>query len=135
MITGFWWQRSPGEKWFEEIGVALFIRISWAALWGRLSLKQLSQIDKVVKNLKDPPGSVREKAREWKRATPAVATSRIIVNPKIDSKNQRRIQCSLPFDEFWRQVGREPAKQDQPALFGFAFPNPVQSASRTFNPA
>ena len=75
----------------------------------------------------------RAKAKEWKRVTPQVRTSRIVVNPKIDSKSQRRIQCSLPFSAFWQQTGREPQKLDYPDLFGFRFPNPVRSSARAFN--
>lgn len=133
MIVGFWHQRSPSEKWFEEIGVAHFSEKTWASLWGGLTIENLRQIDAVVKNQSEHHSLVREKAQTWKRTTFEVVTSRIIVNPKIDSKGQRRIQCSLPFDEFWRQVGRVPVQQDNPTLFGFDFPNPVKSSSRAFN--
>ena len=133
MIVGFWRQRSPNEKWFEEIGVAHFRAEAWKALWGRLTIAQLRAIDALVKNLSEHHTAVRLKARAWKRDTPEVATSSIVVNPKIDSRSQRRIQCSLPFRFFWQQVGRDPVASDRPCLFGFDFPNPVQSSARRFN--
>ena len=75
---------------------------------------------------------VRQQARQWKKTTVAVASSSFIVNPKIDSKSQRRIQCSLPFAAFWKAVGREPRRQDTPELFGVQFPNPLSSSARSF---
>lgn len=133
MIVGFWQQRTHAEKWFEEIGVVCFSEAHWSSLWGVLALTHLRQIDAVVKNPAEHYSVVRETVRTWKRTTPEVVTSRIVVNPKIDSKTQRRIQCSLPFSEFWRHAGREPIRQDQPKLFGIGFPNPVKSSARKFN--
>lgn len=34
MIVGFWEQRTPTEKWFVDIGCALFRAADWEALWG-----------------------------------------------------------------------------------------------------
>ena len=132
MIAGFWHQRMPSNKWIEEIGVACFSVADWAALWGQLSLDELRSIDAVVKNLGLPHTEVRQRAREWKKTTAAVATSTLVVNPKIDSKSQRRIQCSLPFAAFWLAAGREPWRQDAPELLGVPFPNPMASSARTF---
>ncbi len=133
MIVGFWNQRSPQKKWFEDIGWAHFSADDWSALWGELAIEHIRPIDAIIKNLSEHYSSVRTKAQKWKRNTPEVKTSRIVVNPKIDSKTQRRIQCSLPFSEFWRQAGRQPQRCDHPSLFGFDFPNPVVSSARTFN--
>lgn len=133
MIVGFWRQRNATEKWFEEIGFARFTSASWAELWGRLTFAQIQSIDVVVKDLALPCTVAQQRARDWKRSTPEVATSHLIVNPKIDSKRQRRIQCSLPFRTFWQHAGRIPVPQAAPQLFGHAFPNPVLSARRQFN--
>ncbi|MBA4137324.1 MAG: hypothetical protein C0518_08425 [Opitutus sp.] len=133
MIVGFWRQRSPTEKWFEEIGVARFTSASWSDLWGQLTETQLQIIDAAVKNLSVSCELAQQHAKQWKRSTPEVATSRLIVNPKIDSKTQRRIQCSLPFKVFWQQVGAAPIRKDAPQLFGQVFPNPVLSAPRRFS--
>lgn len=133
MIAGFWCQRTPTEKWFEEIGVARFTVASWNDLWGQLTVAQLQNIDAEVKDLSVPCELAKQHAKQWKRSTPEVATSRLIVNPKIDSKTQRRIQCSLPFKAFWEQVSGTPTRRDAPQLFGHVFPNPIISAPRQFN--
>lgn len=133
MIAGFWRQRTATEKWFEEIGMVHFTPETWSTLWGRLSPAQLREIDRTVKDQALPYAVARQRAREWKRNTPAVASSCFVINPKIDSKVQRRIQCSLPFAEFWRQVGRNPQCRDAPDLWDSPFPNPIRSSSRVFN--
>jgi hypothetical protein len=133
MIVGFWRQRTPAEKWIEDIGVACFSSASWSSLWGDLSLDHLRSIDVVVKNQGLDYVEVRRRARHWKQTTDAVASSSLVVNPKIDSKSQRRMQCSLPFAVFWKVVGREPRRQDAPELFGVPFPNPLPSSARTFH--
>lgn len=132
MIVGFWEQRTPTEKWIVDIGCAAFDSASWQSLWGKLTLAEIQQIDRVVKNMGEHYSTVRVKAQQWKML-PAVGTSTLVINPKIDSKTQRRIQCSLPYSSFWKYAGRKPAPQDGPELWGHVFPNPIRSSARTFN--
>ena len=132
MITGFWEQRTKSEKWFVDIGVAKFTPSIWRGLWGTLSLEELATLDSVVKNLEENHSIVREKAKAWKKDSLA-SKSTIVINPKIDSKRQRRIQCSLPFKIFWELAGRAPVRCDRPEFWGHVFPNPVKSSARTFN--
>jgi hypothetical protein len=132
MIVGFWEQRTTTEKWFVDIGCAPFVASHWQALWGQLTLAEISAIDAVVKNTGEHYSIVRAKAQQWK-AGASIKTSTLVINPKIDSKSQRRIQCSLPYKTFWKVVGREPHKQNSPELWGNVFPNPVRSSARTFN--
>jgi len=133
LIVGFWRQRSPSEKWFEDIGWVKFTPNMWDSLWGSLSLDQLSEIDQIVKDTATHYTIVRKQAQQAKCLLAAASGSRIVINPKIDSKQQRRIQCSLPFQVFWQCVGREARVQEHPELFGFPFKNPVISSARTFN--
>ena len=132
MIVGFWRQRAPTEKWIEDIGVAGFSLENWSGLWGQLSLDHLRSVDVVVKDMSLHYADVRRQARQWKKTTIEVSSSSFVVNPKIDSKSQRRIQCSLPFSVFWAAVGREPRRQDAPELFGVPFPNPMSLSARSF---
>ncbi len=132
MIVGFWRQRTLSEKWIEDIGVAEFSLEKWSDLWGRLSLDHLRSVDLVVKNMDSHYSEVRRQAREWKKTTPEVSSSSFVVNPKIDSKSQRRIQCSLPSSVFWTAVGRAPQRLDAPELWGVPFPNPMSSSARSF---
>lgn len=132
MIAGFWTQRRKNEKWFVEIGISKFLQSEWDSLWGELSIEEIKKIDTVIKNRSYHYSTVRKKAQEWKRNA-FVQSSTIVVNPKIDTRGQRRIQCSLPYKVFWRFVGRNPIEKDYPKLWGSSFPNPVFSKSRTFN--
>jgi len=133
MIVGFWRQRTPLEKWFEDIGWVKFTPSSWDALWGSLSLSQISEIDLAVKDRSTHYTIARAKAQQLKSLVAAPADRRIVINPKIDSKTQRRIQCSLPFQTFWTCCGRDFLSRDHPDLFGFPFKNPVVSPARKFN--
>ena len=132
MIVGFWEQRTKSEKWIVDIGCAHFLAKDWQILWGQLTLAEIQQVDGVVKNMGEHYSTVRAKAQQWKRQ-PVVGSSTLVINPKIDSKTQRRIQCSLPFRMFWNTVGRDSQKQDNPDLWGHVFPNPIKSSARTFN--
>lgn len=131
MIVGFWEQRTPSEKWIVEIGYAKFTAADWQRLWGQLGIDEIASIDVTVKNLAEHYSTVRTKAQEWKKRA-SVRTSTIVINPKIDSKHQRRIQCSLPYLSFWQQASRIPQPNDAPDLWGCPFPNPILSAPRTF---
>jgi hypothetical protein len=132
MIVGFWAQRTPTEKWFVDIGCALFRAADWDGLWGRLTLAEIAAVDAVVKNQGTHYAVVRAEAQKWKQSVSRHGCT-LVINPKIDSKTQRRIQCSLPYDAFWSAAGRAPQKLDAPELWGRVFPNPIISAARTFN--
>ena len=132
MIVGFWRQRTPFEKWFEDIGWVKFTPDEWNDLWGTLSMAQLLEIDRIVKDRSLHYSDVRQKAKAWKMNVANNSGSQIVINPKIDSKVQRRIQCSIPFNVFWNYAGRNAAKHEHPELSGFKFRNPHSSA-RTFN--
>jgi len=66
IIVGFWKQRTPSEKWFEEIGVALFTVPVWSGLWGALTIEEISEIDSRIKDLTLPYATARQTAQAWK---------------------------------------------------------------------
>jgi len=132
MITGFWEQRTKTEKWFIDIGVAKFTPQIWHGLWGQLALADLTALDAMVKNRGEHYTVVRTKAKVWKKTFVATKGD-IVINPKIDSKDQRRVQCSLPYNKFWELAGRAPVRCDRPEFWGHVFPNPVKLPARTFN--
>lgn len=133
MIVGFWRKHSETEKWFEDIGWARFSAESWSRLWGNLSPQVIDELDEKVKSFGfGQHVAARSFARNWKKNTLELKSCRIVVNPKIDSKDQRRIQCSLPFRVFWEHAAREPRRQDCPTLFDCVFVNPVKSSPRKF---
>jgi len=133
MIVGFWKQKTPKEKWFEEIEAVLFTPQVWNGLWGSLKVEDIRPTDTLIKNQNVDYPEARKIAKSWKQSQVEPAGSTIVVNPKIDSKKQRRIQCSLPFHAFWNCAGRAPQPNDSASLFGVKFPNPVISGARVFN--
>ncbi|MBT5900574.1 MAG: hypothetical protein HOH58_00525 [Opitutaceae bacterium] len=58
-----------------------------------------------------------------------------MLNPKIGSTGQRRLQCSLSFDHVFELLATHEnrAATDQPQMWGVPFPGPVASAARTFS--
>ena len=132
MIVGFWTQRTASEKRFEDIGVVKFTTKNWSQLWGDLNIDSIQDINTKIKNVNLHYSEARELAQDWKKNIAAVSGSKIVINPKIDSKSQRRIQCSLPFAVFWDHVGRPAHRVDFPDLFGQKFPNPITSSPRKF---
>ncbi len=133
MIAGFWEQRGDA-KWFTDIAAVKFTPRSWDKLWGNLKISSLEEIDKQIKNTDLHYTKARQRAKEWKEeAAEQYPDTKIVINPKIDSKKQRRIQCSLPFEIFWNCVGRDARKAEYPELFGKKFPNPIISSPRKFS--
>ena len=132
MIVGFWRQKTPREKWITEIDFTIFTPESWEQLWGGLDLDPLEEIDQMVKNRAEHYSVVRKKAKAWK-AQPNVRSSPIVINPKIDSKTQRRVQCSLPASAFWRLATQDASSGGEVCLWGKPFPNPILSSPRVFN--
>ena len=137
MIVGFWTQRTAAQKWFEDIVAVRFSAAEWNRLWGTLTATDIADIDAAVKDMELHYSNARKIAKEWKQRVAKKSTSKIVINPKIDSKidskKQRRIQCSLPFRVLWECAGRSPNVQNSPTLFEQRFPNPIQSSPRTFN--
>lgn len=131
MVVGFWEQISRTEKRIAEIGYARFAPDAWEMLWGDVSTNQLRDLDCVVKNLGEHYSTVRQKAKLWK-AQDAVRACQIVINPKIDSKVQRRIQCSLPVDVFWKFASKDQPSNAGVTLWETPFPNPIVSPPRSF---
>jgi len=133
LVVGFW-QQVGDEKRFVNIVAPRITPEQWRRLWGPVTLADLQRLDAVVKDRSLTPAQARAAARAIKNAPP-FTESIIVVNPKIDSGTQRRLQCSLRFDDVFRHLvpggNREP--QEQPALWGVPFPHALASAPRTFN--
>jgi hypothetical protein len=106
---------------------------AWNSLWGGLDINEIPVIDSQIQDMSIPYAKARELAQKWKQDFSSQCGGELVINPKIDSKTQRRIQCSLPFSTFWRIAGRSPSPTDSPSHFGAGFENPVISGSRIFN--
>ena len=132
MIVGFWEQKSETEKWIVEVECLHIKPNQWNELWGELTAEKIEQLDKMVKDTSVDYQLVRTRAQDWKKAVLPDLNCQMVVNPKIGSTGQRRVQCSMPNRVFWQLAGREPKPSDQAKLLGKAFPNPIYSKPRTF---
>ena len=132
LVIGFW-QQEGAEKRFVNIVAPRVDPAAWRKLWGPVTLEDLARLDAVVKDKSLTPEQARAAALKIKSAPP-FTQSTIVVNPKIDSKTQRRLQCSLRFNDVFRHLvpGGNPEIQEQPALWGVPFPHALASAPRAF---
>ena len=132
LILAFWQQASPTEKRWVN---AQAIRIDpdpWRQLWHPITQNDLDRLIAVIKDDSLSLDEARAQAKAIKSAPP-FTESVIQVNPKIDG-SQRRLQCSLRFDDLFQHLapGADPKPQDNPTLFGVPLPNPIQSSPRQF---
>ncbi len=131
LIVGFWEQVTPQYKYFVSAEAQRINIQHWKKLWHPLKRQDLLFLDTTIKNLNIHYLEVRKRAQEIKRNFPEI---KIVLNPKIDSKIQRRLQCSLPFKVFWDEIiQKQPYQNLEASFLGKKIPNPFKSTSRTFN--
>ena len=131
LIVGFW-EQSGANKNFVAVEAAKVTAREWKNLFQPLKEKDLRLLDSTIKNKDLHYSGVRKLAKEIKKSFPP---TKMILNPKIDSKSQRRLQCSLPFKIFWSEiVKKEPSRNIESSLFGKRVPNPFVSGARVFKP-
>lgn len=129
LIVGFW-EQSGANKNFVAVEAAKITAQNWKNLFQPLKEKDLKLLDSTIKNKETHYAEVRKSAKEIKKSFPL---TKMILNPKIDSKQQRRLQCSLPFNVFWNEFAKkEPYRNVECSLFGERVPNPFASGVRVF---
>ncbi|MSU22622.1 MAG: hypothetical protein EXS32_02250 [Opitutus sp.] len=133
LVIGFWRQEGD-EKHFVHIVAPRIEPATWKKLWGAVTLGDLEKLDAVIKDKSLTPEQARAAALKIKHAPP-FTHSVIIVNPKIDSKTQRRLQCSLRFEDVFKHLapGADAKPPAHPSLWEVAFPPTVASKPRTFS--
>ena len=100
----------------------------WNQWWGDVKPSELEELNRKIKQ-----GAIEE-AQDYARPVAAELRNRdgwIKVHPKIN-KDQRRIQCAMPFDVFYRLLLKEdPKPQSQIQLLGHAFPTEFPLGARS----
>lgn len=126
LIIGYWLQEPQGKRMVNILPVRVTPRI-WRKLWGPVTRADLARLDAVIKNRSLTPGEARRRAHEM-NSQPPFSEAVMVVNPKIDSKTQRRLQCSLRFEDVFRYLapGAEAGAGSAPALWGVPFPGLVE---------
>ena len=133
LVIGFWRQEGDDKR-FVNIVAPRIEPTAWKKLWGPVTLADLEKLDAVIKDKSLTPEQARAAALKLK-SVPPFTQSVIVVNPKIDSKTQRRLQCSLRFEDVFKYLapGAEARVQEHAALWGVEFPQTVASKPRTFS--
>ena len=132
LVVGFW-QQDGDEKRFVNILASRIEPGVWKKLWGPVTLADLQKLDAVIKDKSLTPEQARVAAQRIKNAPP-FSEAVIEVNPKIDSKTQRRLQCSVRFADVFTHLAptADPKPQEHAALWGVPFPRTVASKAREF---
>lgn len=133
LVIGYWRQEG-GQKRFVHIVAATITPEQWRGLWGSLTRADLEKLDALIKDRTRSPAEVRRQAQALKRTAP-YRDSVITLNPKIDSRGQRRLQCSLSFASVFKHLAPEADRRAQiePSLWGVPCPVIIESAPRTFS--
>ena len=131
LIVGFWEQTTPILKTWVNAQTVEISPAAWAKLWHPISRADLESLDRVIKDKSLPIEVARARAQEIKKSPP-FTLSVMQVNPKIDD-NQRRLQCSLRFTDFFSHLVPESdsGKQREPKVFGFPIPPTLPSSPRS----
>lgn len=130
MIVGFY-DIAPSQEALQVLAVhsIMISPENWRVLWGSVTPQDIQKLQAIAKT-----GNIEE-AREAAKIEAArlrTLTKGMDINPKINSE-QRRIQCSIPFDMFYRVFLKDshPEPQKKPELWGRPFPAFIPIGERT----
>ncbi len=132
LVIGYW-QQEEDEKRFVNIIAPVITPKTMRALWGDVARADLERLDTLIKDRSIHYKEVRKQAQAMKRTHP-FNTTIITLNPKIDSRGQRRLQCSLSFTKVFKHLAPEADReiQDPPELWGEPLTTTVDSKPRSF---
>lgn len=132
IIIGYWKQEGDRKR-VVNIVAPVLTPEQWRKMFEPITKEDLQKLDSTVKNRDLTPREAALEASKIKRAEP-FTKALMTMNPKIDTKGQRRLQCSLRFDAVFKYLVPEAdrAVQDKPTLFGADAPAPYLSNPRQF---
>jgi len=131
MLIIAYWQQEGDQKRIVNILAPTVTPQRWRTLWEPITRKDLERLDAVVKDRTLDYREARAQAHRIKTAAPFTQAI-ITVNPKIDPKGQRRLQCSLSFRNVFKHLAphADPTPQPTPRLFGVPAPALFPSGPR-----
>ncbi len=104
LIVGFW-ENIRGRKKVVKIVETIVPIEKWKKLWHPLTLNDIKGLDEIIKNRDIGYITAREKSQtKIKELKDNGKWSIFTLNPKIDSKDQRRLQCSISFRAFFKEM-------------------------------
>lgn len=132
LIIGYWEQEGAHKR-IVNIVAPVISPATLRQLWGDITRADLARLDALIKDRSLDYREVRKQAQAMKNSPP-FNTSLITLNPKIDSKGQRRLQCSLSFPKVFKYLapGADAGRQEPPVLWGVPFAATIASTPRQF---
>ena len=132
LIVGYWKQEGPNKRFVNIVTPIITINM-WRSLWLPITLGDLRRLDATIKDRSIGYRAARVRAQEIKSGSP-FADAAITVNPKIDSKTQRRLQCSIGFALMFDRISptADRSESTNPELFGVQAIKPFASGPRKF---
>ncbi len=104
LIVGFW-EAIRGHKKVVKIAETVVSIEKWRKLWYPLTSGDLKELDDIIKDRNVGHVLSRERAQANIKELKNYGKWPIFtLNPKIDSKTQRRLQCSLSFGSFFKEL-------------------------------
>lgn len=134
LVVGFW-QQEGDEKRFVNLTAPVISPEAWRKLWGPVTYADLLKLDALIKDQGPSVEELRKIVMKAKNSAP-FTDAVIQLNPKIDSRGQRRLQCSLRFADYFKYLAPDADRKPQahPALFGVEYPGPIASKPRVLSP-
>ncbi len=122
LVVGFWERIGSGKRVVKCVHVVVE-SAAWASLWRPVRLADLQRLDEQIKDRTLHYREARRLAKATVLASP-FTDSIFRANRKIDSKDQRRLQCSLTQKNFLDHLAPNVSddKEDEPMLWGHAVP-------------
>jgi hypothetical protein len=100
MVVGCWKQKDKTTKVYDKVIEIEFTEETHLKLWGRLSRNDLTNFVEYVKSIPYGPVGQSENKKLWKEKRDRIYDDGIMsINAKIDSKTQRRVQCSFKLQD------------------------------------
>jgi hypothetical protein len=132
LIVGYW-KQDGGNKRIVNTIAAPITTLIWGSLWAPITLNDLRELDSAIKDRTIGYQESRRRAQAIKTAPPFTSAA-ITLNPKIDSKTQRRLQCSIGFALMFDRVVSDATRGEieSPELFGIRVIEPFLSSPRIF---
>jgi hypothetical protein len=99
MVIGIWDQITDDIKRYQEIHEISFSPANFHEIWGDIKRQDLDEFVRYVKSIPKGRDAQLKSRDKWKIKKDQLCGSScghiIKINPKIDSKSQRRVQCTL----------------------------------------
>jgi hypothetical protein len=112
LIVGFW-KKTADRKRIVKITESIITANYWRSFWGGYTEEAIRQLDRIIKNRDLTPDEARAEAQKFIASQLRGKRGIISLHSKIDSKTQRRLQCSIPFTDFFDKVTKTRAEEDE----------------------